>query len=118
MINRLRTLFERWRDAVTLDALTDRDLADLGFSREQVIRFAQMPADVPDRVVAMGAIFGLTEAELRRNRSAWTDLLETCDCCNNRSACRVALAKGDPSNLNAALFCPNRQAFMDQRKLS
>lgn len=108
---RLRTLIERWRDAKSIDALSDVDLSDLGFSREQLQRFMQMPPDVPDRVVAMGAIFGLSEGELRRDHAEWAELLETCGTCPDRASCKLVLNKGDLANPRDAAFCPNRRTF-------
>ena len=56
MLARIRALIDRWQQLKTLDALTDRDLADLGMSRAQVEAFIRMPPDVPDRVARMAAI--------------------------------------------------------------
>lgn len=112
MIERIKALLARWRDVAELDGLSDHDLADLGFSREQVRRFAMMPADVPGRVTAMGTIFGLTEAELRRDHGAWVDLLETCSQCGDRGPCQQMLDKAAEAQPQDAGFCPNRHSLM------
>jgi hypothetical protein len=78
MFQPIRTMIDRYRETRALDALTDRDLADLGMSREQVAHFIRMPADTPDRVVAMARIFGLSEGEIKRDHGEWIDLVEVC----------------------------------------
>jgi len=111
MFDRLKSLLKRWRDTADVESLTERDLSDLGVTRDQVRRFVRMPPDVPNRVVAMGAIYGLSEGELRRNHQTWTDLLEICATCPDRGACRHVLAKAALANPRDAAFCPNRDNF-------
>ncbi|MFN4154856.1 MAG: DUF1127 domain-containing protein [Paracoccaceae bacterium] len=107
----LKTLLVRQRASAEVSALSDRDLTDLGLSRDQLRRFARMPADVPDRVIAMGAVFGLSEGALRRNHGTWSDLLDVCSSCPDRGACCLVLAKGNLANPRDAAFCPNRRSF-------
>ncbi|WP_158569352.1 DUF1127 domain-containing protein [Pseudotabrizicola alkalilacus] len=106
-----RTLFNRQHRRAEVDALTDRDLSDLGLSRDQLRHFAQMPADVPERVVAMGAVFGLSEGALRRHHGTWSELLDVCSTCPDRGACALVLAKAQLANPRDAAFCPNRHNF-------
>ncbi len=112
MIERIRNLLTRWRDITDIEALSEQELDDLGLTRDQLRHFAQMPADVPDRVSAMGAIFGLSEGELRRDHAAWNELLETCGDCPDRAACRRVLEKGGLANPRDTGFCPNRHSFI------
>jgi hypothetical protein len=111
MFDRIKALLQRWQEVKEIEALTDRDLDDLGMSRDQIRAFAAMPRDVADRVSAMGAIFGIPAAELRRDHAQWLDLLETCGHCGDRGACAVALAQGDLTHPRDCGFCPNRAAF-------
>lgn len=111
MFNRVKALLHRWSEIKEVSALTDRDLSDLGLSRAQVLAFVQMPSDISDRVAAMGAIFGIPEADLKRDHALWVDLLETCGPCTNRAACSSVLAKGDQSHPADCGFCLNRASF-------
>jgi hypothetical protein len=111
MFQSIRTMIDRYRETRALDALTERDLADLGMSREQVAHFIRMPADTPDRVVAMARIFGLSEGEVKRDHGEWIDLVGVCAECADRGACGVLLGKGDLANPRDATFCPNHKTF-------
>ncbi len=97
MFDRIKALLTRWHDIKEVEALTDRDLDDLGMSRDQVLAFVQMPQDVADRVTAMGRIFGIPEAALKRDHAQWVDLLSVCGHCSDRGACGLVLDKGDLS---------------------
>jgi hypothetical protein len=111
MFDRIRALIVRWHELKEIEALSERDLDDLGMTRDQVRAFAAMPPDVPDRVAAMGAIFGLNPAELKANHALWLDLLETCGGCGDRGACGLVLAKGDLGRAADCSFCRNRVTF-------
>ncbi|MBK6468266.1 MAG: hypothetical protein IPL38_06515 [Rhodobacter sp.] len=111
MFDRIKTLLHRWHDLREVEALTDLELDDLGMSRDQVRAFARLPADVADRVAAMGEIFGVPEAELKRDHAQWVDLLSICGRCADRGACAAVLAKGEASQPADAGFCLNRGTF-------
>lgn len=113
MFDRIKALLHRWHEVQEVEALSDRDLDDLGMSREQVRAFLTLPRDVGDRVAAMGAIFGIPEADLKRDHGLWLDLLETCGHCQDRGACAVALSQGDLTQPRDCGFCPNRGSFSD-----
>jgi Family of unknown function (DUF6455) len=113
MFDRIRSLIQRLHEVTEADALTDRDLSDLGISRDQLVDFLRMPQDITERVTAMGAIFGLPESELKRNYPQWIDLLSTCGHCTDRGACRRVLDKGVVARPDEASFCGNRAAFAD-----
>ena len=111
MFNRIKALLNRWHEIKEIEALTDRDLDDLGMSRDQVLAFARMPADLTQRVTAMGQIFGVPEVELKRDHAEWVELLSVCGHCADRGACGVVLERGDLSRPADAGFCPNRGSF-------
>jgi hypothetical protein len=111
MFDRIRTLLNRLHEAKEVNALTDRDLEDIGISRAQMLDFLRMPEDINERVIAMGAIFGVPAADLKRDYGLWLDLLTTCGHCTDRAACSRALDRGaDPADCG---FCGNRAAFAD-----
>ena len=113
MFDRIRALVHRLHDEQQINALTDRDLNDLGLSRDQLLDFLRMPQDITDRVTAMAAIFGVPEADLKRNYPQWIDLLTTCGHCSDRGACRKVLDKGSDARPEETTFCLNRPVFAE-----
>ncbi|WP_431300814.1 DUF6455 family protein [Tabrizicola sp. BL-A-41-H6] len=111
MFDRIRALLAHLNDVSEVNALTDRDLSDLGMNRDQVLAFLNMPQDVTERVTAMGAIFGIPEAALKRDHAQWVDLLTTCGQCADRGRCAAHLARG--KDKAGATFCPNVPTFDD-----
>jgi hypothetical protein len=111
MLERLQALMARWREVKEVAALSDHDLADLGMTRDQVETFAQMPRDVPDRLVRMAAIFGLTEAELKRHHGEYLALVETCGRCGSRADCARMLGSCEKKGPEDCSFCPNAEAY-------
>lgn len=114
MFERIKTLMQRWHDIKEINALSDRDLADLGMSRGQVEAFARMPRDISDRVAHMAAVFGLSNAELHMNHEAYLGLLSTCGTCRDRAQCSHVLARGALATPAEAGFCLNAESFAAQ----
>ena len=114
MFQRIKALVDHWHQLNEVESMTDRDLDDLGMTRDQVEAFVRMPRDVPDRVAAMATIFGLTESQLRADHEAYVDLLHTCGHCKERGACALVLERGELSRPEDASFCLNKQAFTGQ----
>lgn len=112
MFDRIRTLLHRLSEVKEVNALSDRDLSDLGLSRDQVMQFLHMPADITERATAMGAIFGVPEADLKRDHAQWIDLLTTCGQCADRKACSALLDSDQPQPADCG-FCGNRRSFAD-----
>lgn len=113
MLDRIRALIGRLHDVQEVYALSDRDLADLGMSREQLLGFLRMPSDITQRVTAMAQIFGVPEVGLKRDHAQWVDLLTVCGHCTDRAACGRVLAKGAAAQPSEAPFCANRGSFTD-----
>lgn len=111
MLERIKAFVGRWRTLQEVGVLTDRDLDDLGMTRGQVEAFARMPHDAPDRMAAMAANFGISEAELKQNHAAYLDLLGTCGTCQDRATCAVVLSKKDLVRPSDCAFCPNAHDF-------
>ncbi|HLQ19000.1 MAG TPA: DUF6455 family protein [Tabrizicola sp.] len=113
MFERIRALIDRLHEIQEVNSLSDRDLSDLGMTREQVLAFLKMPGDITERVSAMGRIFGLSDAQLKHDHALWVELLNTCGHCSDRSACSRLLARGQDAHSSEASFCGNRGAFAD-----
>lgn len=108
MFSRIRALIDRLHEVQEVNSLSDRELDDLGLSREQVLGFLRMPRDINERVTAMGQIFGVSEVDLKRDHGQWVDLLTVCGHCADRAACAHLLAKGVAAQPSEAGFCGNR----------
>ena len=111
MFNRIRALIDRLHEVQEVNSLSDRELDDLGLSREQVLGFLKMPHDISERVTAMGKIFGVSEVDLKRDHGQWVDLLTVCGHCSDRAACTRLLARGAAAQPSEADFCGNRTTF-------
>ena len=111
MFDRIRALLQHLHNVQEVNAMTDRDLDDLGMSRDQVLAFLRMPHDVSERVAAMGAIFGIPETVLKRDHAEWVELLTVCGHCADRAACSKVLARADFATPADAGFCGNRRTF-------
>lgn len=114
MRERLNMFFTRWRALKEIDAMSDRDLADLGMSREQIVDFAMMPADTEQRMRTMAGIFGLTPHEMRREYDAYLHMVQTCGHCGVRRQCSETLAHADQAEPADCGFCPNARDFADR----
>lgn len=111
MFDRFKTVIQRWSQIAEIESLAERDLADLGMSRDQLISLVRLPQDLPDRVEAMGAQHGLTPLALQRDAPTWVELLSTCGHCAQRGRCAKALAQGGAEARAAREFCPNAAEF-------
>ena len=111
MFDRIKTLLERWHEIREVETMSDRDIEDLGLTRDQLAHFVRMPSDIEDRVTHMAAVFGLSEVEVSANHAQWVELLEVCGGCTDRVACAHVLAKGADAHPADCSFCRNRASF-------
>jgi hypothetical protein len=111
MLDHLSHILHRWTALSVTGGPTDRDLADLGLTRDQADRLAHLPRAVPERMAAMAAIFGLSQAELEASRDDWLAFAETCADCRHKGACRSTLAKGPAALRTETDFCPNAAQY-------
>lgn len=113
MLDRLSQILHRWTALSVMGGPTDRDLAELGLTRDQAERLTHLPRAVPERMAAMAAIFGLTPAQLEANRADWIELAENCAECRHKGECRSTLAKGAAAQPAETGFCPNAPHYAD-----
>ena len=118
MFDRIKALISRWNELREVGEMSDRELADLGMSRTQVEAFVRMPQDVPDRVLAMAEIFGLSQTEVQADHAEWMALLETCGTCHDRSACKHVLERGALSRPADCSFCLNAHSFESKARVT
>ncbi|MCF1709180.1 hypothetical protein L0V05_10160 [Tabrizicola sp. J26] len=118
MFERLRMMFDLWRDQREIEALSDREVEDLGVTRDQLRAFARLPMDVPERLTAMAAIFGLSEADLKQNYADYLELLEVCAHCGARRQCAETLDSFATARPEACGFCPNAGTYAQKAGLA
>lgn len=107
MLDRLSHILHRWAALSITGGPSEKDLADLGLTREQADRLAQLPRTVPERMTAMAAIFGIPQAVLESHVDDWLGLAETCAACRHKRECRATLAKGPEARREETGYCPN-----------
>ena len=96
MFDRIRNFLHHLHEVQHVNALSDRDFADLGLSRHQVLDFLRMPRDISERVIAMGKVLGVPEEDLKRDYEQWVELLTICCHCTDRAICASTLASAHP----------------------
>jgi hypothetical protein len=111
MLEQFRNFLRHLRETREAAALSDRELADIGISRDQLHFFMNLRQDVPERVAAMAAVFGVSETDLRAVHGEYLDILGTCGTCADHGACGVALAEGSLKGPDDCTFCPNWDIF-------
>lgn len=111
MFERIKAFIERWNELNEVESLSDHELDDLGLTRDQVRAFVLIPHDVPDRVLAMAAIFGIPADQVQRDHAQYLELLESCCTCTDRGACALALKNGDLTRACDCGFCVNARNF-------
>jgi hypothetical protein len=114
MRDRLLALFARWRALQEIEVMSERDLADLGMTRDQILDFASAPADTEQRMAAMARIFGLSMDELRREYATYLDMVQTCGHCSARRQCSDTLAHAAQAHPEDCGFCPNARDYADR----
>lgn len=111
MWDQFRAHQARKRDLKEIEALTERDLDDLGLNRAQMLALAWLPQDAPDRMAQMAAHYGLDRTALQDDRATFLNLLGTCGTCHDRAACADLLARSGPLSRAETGFCPNAGQF-------
>jgi uncharacterized protein YjiS (DUF1127 family) len=112
MFDRLRDFLRTLRTLDEIDAMSDRDLADIGFSRAEMVELATMSAEVPARMARMAALFGLSEAELRADRASYVEAVEVCAHCGAAHRCTREIAEGT-ATAETVDYCPNAPLYGD-----
>lgn len=107
MFENFRNFLVHRRELREIANLGERDLDDLGMSRDRLRRFMHLPADSAMRLEKMAALLGLDRGALRRDQPLYLDRLEVCGACRDRVACAQVLARGSHVGPAEVPFCPN-----------
>lgn len=112
-------VFEKWlsdqkdKDFVSgMDSLAE---ADLGLARDELQTFMSNRSETRNQLLEMAERFGITEAEIEKERWRALDLTKACGNCSEVSAChRFLLGSGGADGADA--FCPNAPAFREMAR--
>lgn len=108
---RLREWSERRTRESEILMMDDRQSADIGFSRNELLTLARLPQEVPARMHRMAGVFGADPEDLREDRAAYAEMLMTCASCDAQRQCKRELGGGRPTDAARCSFCPNAEAF-------
>lgn len=111
MLERIRKILQRRRALQEVGALTDRNLHDLGLTRDQIEIFALMPRDSAARMAAMARLFGISLTALKQDHALYQQMLCVCGTCGDRAACALVLERGDLARPSDCAFCTNAERF-------
>lgn len=121
MFDRIRAMRDRARSVAEVQAMSDRDLADLGLGRDQAMKLAAAPEDTVDRMERMAAIFAVDGDLLHRDHGTMMALAETCADCRARDTCATTLALEEafPGSVAASecSFCANADDYRLMRRI-
>ncbi|MFN6978240.1 MAG: DUF1127 domain-containing protein [Gemmobacter sp.] len=112
MLDRLRTWIGAHRVRDAIDALSDRDIADIGLSRGAMTDLATIPATIPARMTRMAALFGVSGAGVAADRPTYLEALGRCAHCSAARTCAQAFTEGS-ATASAVGFCPNAPLYRD-----
>ncbi|RUS60193.1 hypothetical protein EGN72_10390 [Pseudorhodobacter sp. E13] len=110
MFDAVKETVARWRAQAQVEAMSDRECADLGVGRDTLRRHAGMPPTVEARMSQMAAVQGVDMSRLRHDRDSYLEAVETCDSCGVTKRCKSFLARPDSPAAEAA-FCPNSTLY-------
>ncbi|MDN5788013.1 DUF6455 family protein [Pseudorhodobacter sp.] len=115
MFEKLKARLARKSLLEEVGTMPDRDLSDLGVSREQLANMVRIPDAVPDRMEKMADRFGADFTRLQRARDSYLDAVEECHHCGATKACGKALARSgaDQATPEELDFCPNAELYRD-----
>lgn len=106
---------QRDRDRKEIAALDDRDLTDIGVTREALEYLVEVDPAVYGRMTRMAARHGLTSDALQADRTGLAHLTHTCDHCTSKRRCDSALGSAMTGTADVA-FCPNHAAYEGMAK--
>lgn len=114
---RLRKWMEDWsarrQQRAEIARMSQADFAELGMSRETLLRFIDFPRDVRARMQQMAAVFGADFRRVERDRGSFQEMTHACGTCAHRGACARELACDDGTTPERCGFCPNAEAYRD-----
>lgn len=113
----LRRWMEDWRarrqQRAEIARMGAADLAELGISRDTLLRFVDFPRDVRARMRKMAAVFGADFRKVERDRGSLQEMTHACGTCAHRDACARELDAEGGTTPERCAFCPNAGAYRE-----
>ncbi|WP_343080941.1 DUF6455 family protein [Ostreiculturibacter nitratireducens] len=107
-------MFERFKQHLRalheVDALSQRDLDEIGMSKGDLRAVLTTGPEVLARMEKMAALHGLSHRALTENRSDYVGFVAECRHCGAVRTCEKALANASVTAAETA-FCPNAAAY-------
>lgn len=97
-----------------LAALTDRQLEDIGLTRDELVLAVAGAAEAPERVGMMTSRLGIAPEALEAGRPLLNEMVRRCAACRTKLICAWWLAEGDGDD-RFREFCPNAGRFVELR---
>lgn len=110
----IEDMLARWQAEREVDALSARDLTELGLSRPEAHTLARTPPEVTGRVARMASVFGLTTADIQRDLPTYRELVAACATCSHVGECRDRLQDAAQLSPDDVEFCPNAKVYTDK----
>lgn len=107
MFAKITAMFERWEQRREIEDLSDREVADMGLSRDDLMDFMHIPPDSAERLAAMAALLGMSPAMLHASYGEYLERLYDCGHCRDRKVCAGVLAQGQAVTPGDVPYCRN-----------
>ena len=113
-----RLLTERLRRTQAhqeLAALDDRQLDDIGLTRDELVLVVAGAAEAPERVGMMAGRLGIEPEAFEARRPLLNEMVKRCAACRTKVICAWWLAEGGAEDAYRE-FCPNAGRFVELRQ--
>ena len=106
----IKTWLQRQNEQAYLAGLSGPACADVGLSREDLLKFSKCGSEVRNRLLTMALAHGVRPAQIDADRWRQVDIARTCAQCTEQRKCKRWLQSmdQDPSETG---FCPNIPHF-------
>ena len=109
---KLRDFLSRERTRAEIEAMSDREVADIGLDRSDLYSFAATRPQMRMQMLRMAEKFGLAEEEVSRPRWRALECVHTCRTCSQPNACFRYLTGGGDGTFGPD-DCPNSDAYRE-----
>ena len=109
---KLRDFLMRERTRAEIEAMSDREVADIGLDRSDLMSFAAARPQMRMQMLKMAEEFGLAEEDVSRPRWRALECVHACRTCRQPEACfRYLTGMGDGTF--GPQDCPNAKTYED-----
>ena len=109
---KLRDFLIQERSRAEIDAMTDKEVSDLGLDRSDLYSFAAARPQMRMQMLRMAEKFGLEEEDVSRPRWRALETVHACRTCTRPEACFGYLTGHGDGSFGPA-DCPNAAAYAE-----